>query len=77
MQKLIDSTQSKVTGEVRLKLFKGNVHVSGRRSPFSLYNSELVSFDEAGGYDQFDATGFIKINALRLRVLASMRKSNK
>ena len=67
MQTLINSTQEKVTGEVRLKLFKGNVIVNGRRSPFSKYNSSLVSFDEVGDYNQRDAEGFIKINSLRLK----------
>ena len=73
LQAAISQSQQTATGEVRLKLFKGGVHVCGRRSPFSLYSPEMVSFDEAGGYDQSDATGFIKLNALRLRVLASMR----
>ena len=68
MQTLINSTQEKVTGEVRLKLFKGNVIVNGRRSPFSKYNSSLVSFDEVGDYNQRDAEGFIKINSLRLKL---------
>ena len=67
MQSLIDSTQKKVTGEVRLQLYKGNVIVKGRRSPFSKYNLSLVSFDEAGDYNQRDAEGFIKINSLRLK----------
>ena len=68
MQSLIDSTQQKVTGDVRLKLFKGNVIVKGRRSPFSKYNLSLVSFDEVGDYNQRDAEGFIKINSLRLKL---------
>ena len=67
MQNLIDSTQKNVTGDVRLKLIKGNVIVVGRRSPFSRYNPSLVSFDEAGDYDQKDAEGFIKITSLRLK----------
>ena len=67
MQELIDSTQKKVTGDVRLKLTKGNAIVVGRRSPFSRYNLSLVSFDEAGDYDQKDAEGFIKITSLRLK----------
>ncbi len=67
MQSLIDSTQNKVTGDVRLQLFKGNVIIKGRRSPFSKYNLSLVSFDEVGEYDQRDAEGFIKINSLRLK----------
>jgi argininosuccinate synthase len=73
LQAAIDKSQETVTGYVRVKLFKGAVHVIGRKSDFSLYNPELVSFDEAGGYDQTDATGFIKLNALRLRVRAAMQ----
>ena len=67
MQQLIDSTQSNVTGDVRLKLFKGNVIITGRKSPFSKYNTSLVSFDEVGEYNQKDAEGFIKISSLRLK----------
>ena len=67
MQSLIDATQKKVTGDVRLQLFKGNVIVKGRRSPFSKYNLSLVSFDDVGDYNQRDAEGFIKINSLRLK----------
>jgi argininosuccinate synthase len=74
LQAAIEKSQETVTGDVRVKLYKGGVHVCGRRSPYSLYSPELVSFDEAGGYDQSDATGFIKLNALRLRVLANMKK---
>ena len=73
LQAAIAKSQENVTGTVRVKLFKGGVHVCGRKSPFSLYDPSIVSFDEAGGYDQTDATGFIKLNALRLRVLASMK----
>ena len=67
MQQMIDSTQKYVTGDVKLKLFKGNVILIGRKSPFSKYKLSLVSFDEVGDYDQRDAEGFIKINSLRLR----------
>ena len=67
MQKLIDSTQRKVKGDVRIKIYKGNVIVVGRKSPNSLYNVNLVSFDEKGDYNQKDAEGFIKINSIRLR----------
>jgi len=73
LQAAIDESQKTVTGDVRVKLFKGVVHVIGRQSDFSLYNPELVSFDEEGGYDQTDATGFIKLNALRLRVRAAIK----
>jgi len=67
MQTLIDSTQSNVSGDVKLKLYKGNVIVVGRKSPLTLYNSSLVSFDEKGDYNQKDAEGFIKISSLRLK----------
>ncbi|MDC1184943.1 argininosuccinate synthase [Alphaproteobacteria bacterium] len=67
MQQLIDSTQKTVTGDVKIKLIKGNVIVVGRRSPYSKYNLSLVSFDEVGDYDQKDAEGFIKITSLRLK----------
>ena len=69
IQKLIDSTQIKVNGEVKIKIFKGNVIVLGRKSQNSLYNNSLVSFDEKGDYDQKDAEGFIKINSIRLKNL--------
>ncbi|MEE9367780.1 MAG: argininosuccinate synthase [Pontiella sp.] len=77
LQAAIEESQKTVTGDVRVKLYKGGVHVCGRRSPYSLYSPELVSFDEAGGYDQSDATGFIKLNALRLRVGATMKAAKK
>jgi argininosuccinate synthase len=74
LQALIDRSQEFVTGTVNLKLYKGNVMVTGRSSPFSLYSQDLVTFeDDQGAYDQKDASGFIKLNALRLRTLA-MRK---
>src|ERR1043166_8673452 len=74
IQALIDKSQEHVEGEVRLKLYKGNVIVTGRSSPHSLYSQDLVTFeDDKGAYDQKDAAGFIKLNALRLRTLA-MRK---
>jgi len=74
LQALIDRSQEFVTGTVRLKLYKGNVDVVGRSSPYSLYSEKLVTFeDDQGAYDQKDAQGFIKLNALRLRTLA-MRK---
>jgi len=74
LQALIDSSQEYVSGTVRLKLYKGNATVIGRASPYSLYSESLVTFeDDKGAYDQKDAAGFIKLNALRLRTLA-MRK---
>jgi argininosuccinate synthase len=70
LQAAIDQSQAKVTGTVRLKLYKGACHITGRRSPHSLYSEKIVTFeDDAGAYDQRDAQGFIKLNALRLRLL--------
>ncbi len=70
LQALIDKSQEHVEGEVRLKLYKGNVIVTGRKSPKSLYSAQLVTFeDDRGAYDQKDAEGFIRLNALRLRTL--------
>ena len=78
LQALIDKSQEFVAGTVRLKLYKGNVIVIGRASPFSLYDQELVTFeDDQGAYDQKDAQGFIKLNALRLRTLAMRKKRTK
>src|SRR5271165_329527 len=69
LQALIDESQNSVTGRVRLKLYKGNASVIGRESPNSLYSMAHVTFeDDQGAYDQFDAQGFIKLNALRLRL---------
>ena len=70
LQALVDKSQEHATGTVRLKLYKGNVIVLGRSSPYSLYSEDLVTFEEGEGYDQADAEGFIKLNALRLRTLA-------
>jgi argininosuccinate synthase len=71
LQALIDKSQEHVEGEVTLKLYKGNVMVIGRESAKSLYSDQLVTFeDDQGAYDQKDAAGFIKLNALRLRTLA-------
>ncbi len=71
LQALIDKSQEHVTGNVRVKLYKGSASVVGRSSPYSLYSEQHVTFeDDAGAYDQKDAAGFIKINALRLRLLA-------
>jgi argininosuccinate synthase len=69
LQALIDKSQERVNGQVRLKLYKGNVIVLGRRSPDSLYSLEHVTFEDDAVYDQRDAEGFIKLNALRLRLL--------
>ncbi len=70
LQTLIDGTQANVTGDVRLKLYKGNVIVTGRRSPKSLYDQDIVTFEADQVYNQQDAEGFIRLNALRLRVSA-------
>jgi argininosuccinate synthase len=75
LQALIDKSQEAVTGSVRLKLYKGGVHVIGRESPYSLYSQDLVTFEEgAVAYDHRDAAGFIKLNALRLRTLGSRKR---
>ena len=69
LRSLIDQTQETVSGDVRLKLYKGNVTVNGRKSPNSLYKERIATFeDDAGAYDQHDAEGFIKLQALRLRL---------
>ncbi|MBN2872088.1 MAG: argininosuccinate synthase [Halothiobacillaceae bacterium] len=71
LQKAIDATQANVNGEVRLRLYKGNVIVAGRQSANSLFDPAIATFeDDAGAYDQRDAEGFIKLNALRLRIAA-------
>ena len=68
LQAAIDESQKNVTGTVRLKLYKGNVMVVGRKSDRTLYNPEVASFDESGEYQQADAEGFIRLNSLRLRI---------
>jgi argininosuccinate synthase len=74
LQAAIDHSQAMVAGTVTLQLYKGNVIVTGRESPYSLYAKDLVTFEEDGGaYDQKDAGGFIKLNALRLRTLAARK----
>ncbi|KQY97977.1 argininosuccinate synthase [Pseudolabrys sp. Root1462] len=78
LQALIDKSQEMVEGTVRLKLYKGNVIVTGRESPASLYSSTLVTFeDDKGAYDQKDAAGFIRLNALRLRTLGQRKRTLK
>jgi argininosuccinate synthase len=75
LQALIDKSQEFVTGSVRLKLYKGSASVIGRSSPYSLYDQDLVTFEEgAVAYDHRDAAGFIKLNALRLRTLARRKR---
>jgi argininosuccinate synthase len=68
---MIDASQAPVNGAVRLKLYKGNVIVVGRKSDDSLFDVNIATFeDDAGAYDQKDAEGFIKLNALRMRIAA-------
>ena len=75
LQKAIDFSQKKVSGTVRAKLYKGNTIITGRKSPNSLYNQELVTFEDGSfDYDQTDAKGFIKLNALRL-MMNKMRET--
>ena len=69
LQSLIDQSQKKVNGTVKLKIYKGNVIVTGRKSKSSLYSNEMATFEEDSVYDQKDAEGFIKLNALRLKLL--------
>ena len=68
LQKLINDSQKRVTGTVKVKLFRGNVIILGRKSPYSIYSEDLSTFEaDSGDYDQRDAEGFIKVNSLRLR----------
>ena len=62
----VNETQKNVTGDVKILLYKGNVRILGRRSDYSLYSNQLATFEEDDLYDQSDATGFIKLNSLRL-----------
>ena len=74
LQALIDEAQKPVTGTARLKLYKGNVTVAGRKAPKSLYRPDLATFEAGGAYRQADATGFIRLNALRLKIRAQLEK---
>ena len=67
LQELMDKVQRNVTGEVKLNLYKGKCSLVGRRSPKSIYNEGIVTFEAGNNYDQKDAEGFIKLNALRLK----------
>ena len=72
LQTMIDASQDNVNGIVRLKLYKGNVIVTGRKSDSSLFDTRISTFEDDGGaYDQKDAEGFIKLNALRMRIAAN------
>jgi argininosuccinate synthase len=73
LQRFIDDTQERVTGIARLKLYKGNCVVVGRKSPFSLYSEDFATFEKDQVYNQKDATGFIRLNALRLKIPAMMK----
>ena len=73
LQAMVDASQERVSGTVRLKLYKGSVRVTGRRSPYSLYSEAHVTFEEDSVYDQRDAQGFIRLNALRLKLLNRRR----
>ncbi len=76
LQAAITESQKNVTGDVRCKLYKGNCYIVGRRSPYTLYDPEVVTFEADDVYNQQDATGFIKLNALRLRIAANAKKPN-
>src|SRR5438067_13473288 len=74
LQALVTETQRNVTGLVRLKLYKGNIIVAGRKSPKSLYDPKIATMEaERSAYDQGDATGFIRLNALRLKLRAASK----
>lgn len=72
LQGFIDEIQKPVTGTARLELYKGSVTITGRKSPNSFYRQDVVTFEEDAVYDQADADGFIKLNALRLRIAAQL-----
>jgi argininosuccinate synthase len=74
LQRLVDEIEEPVTGTARLKLYRGGLAVIGRKAPGSLYRADVVTFEEENVYDQRDAGGFIKLNALRLRIRAQRRK---
>jgi len=74
LQRMIDDVARAITGTARLRLFKGAIAVLGRKSPASLYRTDIVTFEEDSVYDQRDAQGFIKLNALRLRIAAELAK---
>ena len=77
LNRMVDDTQKTVTGTVKLKLYKGNVIVSGRKSDKSLYRTDIVTFEEDSVYDQYDAEGFIRLNALRLKIRAAMKSTKR
>ena len=71
---MIDKSQENVNGKVYVSLYKGNITITGRESASSLYDQKIASMDEHGGYDQTNAIGFIKLNALRLKAWAQRKK---
>lgn len=77
LRSAVDESQKNVTGTARMKIYKGNVSVAGRRSPFSLYQKDLATFEEDRVYNQKDATGFIRLNALRLSIKKLVEKGKK
>jgi argininosuccinate synthase len=79
LQALVEESQKNVTGTVRVKLYKGGIYVTGRKSPFSLYNPHIATMeaDPTRAYDQDDATGFIRLNGLRLKVAAKVHGAKK
>jgi argininosuccinate synthase len=77
LQSLLDDAQRNVEGVARIKLFKGNATIAGRKSPKSLYDPKIASFEEAGGYQQADAEGFIRLSGMRLRALAKVERESK
>jgi argininosuccinate synthase len=79
LQALITKSQRNVTGTVKVKLYKGNLMIAGRQSPVSLYSADIATMeaDPTEAYDQDDATGFIKLNALRLRVRAKVQRKRR
>ena len=76
LQKTIDAAQTNVSGRVRLKLYKGNVIITGRKSDSSLYDPKAATFEEDDVYNQGDADGFIRLNALRLRLRSGSRRKS-
>jgi argininosuccinate synthase len=74
LQVAITESQKFVTGDVRVKLFKGACHITGRRSEYSIYDEKICTFEKEDVYNQHDAEGFIKLNALRLRMLANSQQ---
>jgi argininosuccinate synthase len=78
LQALVTESQKNVSGKVRVKLYKGNIIAAGRKSPVSLYNPHIATMEaDAGAYNQDDATGFIRLNALRLKVAARVGKARR